>query len=164
MHGIDPHEIFDFENFCLSTNIIRAKNWCCVIVRDYPGLVQCEWLEKAFGRYIRNELYTFALPLKAQESRIETIDCKKKSIFDSMNDNMGLEVALFSKDMIGLFFKSYEYYIICGEKDFVRNAYPVSFETSKEVYFCDFCELRAQAKEFFSSLWDTYARDECNHA
>ncbi|CAM3076566.1 hypothetical protein CFR75_14135 [Komagataeibacter xylinus] len=163
MHGIDPHDIFDFEHACLSADLIRARNWCCVIVREHPGLVGCEWIEKAFSRYDQHELYVFSLPLKAEESRIETVQCNKKSIFHAMNENCGLEFSIFSKDMVRLFFSSHEYYIVCGERDFVQTAYPVSFETSKDVFFCDFRELRTQARDFFSSLWDTYACDECRH-
>lgn len=155
------HKIFDFKNLSLSKDIIRNNGLCGIVIREYPGLIQCEWLENAFSACGNKKVYFFTFEKNTDGFEIKLINCDKMDIFLHMTDSIGQDLCIFSYDISGIFFKCDDYYIMCGTKVFIERAYPVSFETSKEVFFCDFRELSIRQRELLSSVWETYASNSC---
>lgn len=153
-------EMFDLDNYCLSKSFLEEKKWCSIVVRDYTGLIQCEWISRAFNKYSKNNLFFFNFSIPG--FCIKEIPCKTNTISDNMKENWGLDSAVFSENSPGLFFKSDEYYIVCGEKEFMDYIYPVSFDVARQVFFSDLADLNERGKNFFISLWNDYASNKCS--
>lgn len=103
INKVEIHKIFDFKNLSLSKDIIRNNGLCGIVIREYPGLIQCEWLENAFSACGNKKVYFFTFEKNVDGFEIKLINCSKRDIFSHMTDSIGQDLCIFSYDVSGIF-------------------------------------------------------------
>ncbi len=123
------------ENWTISINFLKSKNWIAVPVPNTLTLIESEWLSNAislFGdKYLAysfeyNGDITMNLILNSQENLIQT------------DFNHFAEYVIITNEHLDfLYFKNQNnlYHLFCGTPDFVSNCLHCSFEMAKKIFF-----------------------------
>lgn len=147
----------------ISEKFIKNNKWCSIVIWDGPWLMDYEWLSKAFTYNGDENIYYVTISQNAKDNIfVEYRKQTKYLIKDFLYKNSGIYSLFLSKNNNGLLYQADEYCIVAGNKKFMEIAHPISFETSKELYFENLTDIREEYRINSEYIWNKYAVDNCS--
>ena len=159
--GKEVVALFLDEEFTLSRPQLLAVGWDFVPIYQSLDPLQAEWLSNAILETTTSKnIVAIDVEYKSDPKAIEievTRDAILKYIFQSTGN-----VIFTNHNIDFLFFRDQlnRYSVICGNKEFLKKAYPSSSDSMKVMFFY-YCDdnyvLSLKEKEFYKNVWEKYS-------
>ena len=122
--------------------------------------MEAEWLADAIQGATTNEVIAVAFEYKSKPD-VEVLHITQDSLLVWNGSNSWRAVLLTSTDESFIYYKdeANRYYLLCGDEDFISQAYRCSLKTAKTMYFEEWVHLAHHSdeeKSFLTSVWNRY--------
>lgn len=152
-------KFLDSEGSGISVSQIQNMNWNVLLAPDFPNFMEAEWLSESIISSVPHQAVGLAFEF---QRRLDSslISADRDSILQFCFDNSHRFACITDIDISFIYFKdeANRFTLLCGQDEFIKNAYRCSFETAKDMYFSwvehDFNS--DNEKQFLESNWQKY--------
>lgn len=144
----------------ISVEALRQKHWLALPVPDILNPMEAEWLADAIQ--VQGTLEAVGIAFEYEgKPEVETIHVTQNSLLSYNGSNSWRTVILTSTDEAFLYYKdeANRYYLLCGNEEFVSQAYRCTLRTAKTMYFDEWVWLdhhNEEEKRFLTEVWNRY--------
>lgn len=152
------------DNWHISTEFLRQKNWEAVPVPNQMELIESEWLSQGIflmdhGK-LNNEYVEMSFEFKGEVTK-RTIKNTQENIIESNFQNSFNYLIITNENLDFIYFKNQDnlYHIFCGKPDFVQKCVNCSLEMSKKIFFSygvDSFEKHDDEYTYLTDIWAMY--------
>ncbi len=147
--------------FLPSVNRIQAKSWDAMTVADTLNPMEAEWLSDALTPRGFSEIIGLSFEFN-RETALDIVAVDRDSILTYNYEHSYKYICLTHLDADFLYFKDQanRFFLLCGNSDFVENAFKCSYDTAKLMFFDYWVESdfnSQQEKEYLTRIWGRYS-------
>lgn len=149
----------DSDHF-ISLEAVRQKHWLALPVPDILNPMEAEWLADAIQSQGTTEAVGIAFEYEGTPD-VEIVQVTQESLLVYNGSNSWRAVILTSTEEAFLYYKdeANRYYLLCGDEEFVFQAYRCTLRTAKTMYFDEWVYLdhhSEEEKRFLTGVWNRY--------
>ncbi|MCU7866742.1 MAG: hypothetical protein KZQ92_22545 [Candidatus Thiodiazotropha sp. (ex Lucinoma borealis)] len=139
--------------------VVQDLGWRCILAPDIMNAMEAEWLAESAQILVGSN--SIALNFEyGGVADAQFIDNTRDSFLGYQSKLNHNYIVITSPDERFLYYKDQlnRYFIICGERSFVKEAYRCSDDTSKLMYF-DWVDQdfnNTAEKEYLTKIWTKY--------
>jgi hypothetical protein len=149
-------------DYGISEAAIRAKGWAAVPAPDVMNVMEAEWLAQAIQAQGLRTAIGLAFEYRG-EPTVEDVPATRDGLLAFNGQNSWRYVIITSPQESFLFYQDdgNRYFLLCGNADFLCQAYRCTWESARMRYFDEWVNLdhhSAEEKRFMTAVWDKYAQ------
>ncbi|WP_062267098.1 hypothetical protein [Endozoicomonas arenosclerae] len=166
---IDDQELFELskkfmadwldKDYMILPMKLKRNGWECLPIADFINPMEAEWVSSAIQKNIKRKIISIAFEFEGRTT-CSVFETSKEKILELNVKYSNQYLCLTSIDFEFIYFKDQlnRFYIISGDHDFLRESYPCTLETLKEMYFdwLDSDLMSDAEKTFLKNIWDKY--------
>ena len=134
----NKYDFFSFfldENWTISANFLKSKNWTAIPVPNTLTLIESEWLSKAISLF-GDEYLIYSFEYNGDVT-INLVKNSPENLMQTDFNHTTEYIILTNKNLDFLYFKNQDnlYHLFCGTPEFVFNCLNCSLEMAKKIFF-----------------------------